>query len=241
MLGACFHDLAQPLLVSLVKRRLGRRLTLCVLDDNPFPEGLRVKGRLARFKMVLSRWHQWHNEAMDFANVRQIKLLLAECYFVVEVFEKVQVHPYIVVVLDRRRQLHLEAVEGYHSQFVDFHNDFMAFDYERKPLNADEHVDGVEDLEGGRVCVREGLLTLVGELAADRVKAVRNEVVIVIDRVFLVCGLICAQTVVFVYVRAEGLLVFGVQLRKVTLQLDELHGRNLDVRKCEKLFDAHSE
>jgi hypothetical protein len=41
----------------------------------------------------------------------------------------------------------LKAVEGYHSQFVDLHDDFTAFDHERKPLDTDEHVNGVEDLE----------------------------------------------------------------------------------------------
>lgn len=104
-------------------------------------------------------------------------------------------------------------------------------------LNANEHVDSVENLDGGGVHAREVLFADLAEDAADRVEAVRDEVVRVVGRLLVLAGV--GAILVLVDVRAEGLLVLRRQLVEVGLLLQVFHHGDFDVCKCKEFFYTH--
>lgn len=174
-----------------------------------------------------------------------------------------------IIILDWRRQLHLEAVERYHFQFVNYEHDFEVgqvsafgqFWCDRRVvvqrfnrsnlqlvlLNANQHVDCVVNFDARRVNALEFFFADLAKMALNRVEAIRDEIVGVFPArsaavIFWQRGglvLWDCGILVLVYVGAEGLLVLGAKWVEIGFGLEIFDYSLFDVRKGEKFFYTH--
>ncbi len=114
-------------------------------------------------------------------------------------------------------------------------------------MNTNEHVDCVVNFDTGGVNALEFLFADLAKMALNRVEAVRHEIVGVFPTwsaavifwqssglVLRDCGVL-----VLVYVRSEGLLVFGPEGVEIGFSLEIFDYSLFDVRKGEKFFYTH--
>jgi hypothetical protein len=93
----------------------------------------------------------------------------------------------MVIVLNRRGQLHLKSVKRNNFELIDHKHDLRLPLINREIaylqlvlLYADQHVDRVVNLYRGRVKALEALLADLTEDAADGIKAIGGEVICVV-------------------------------------------------------------